>query len=501
MRDIFFFKFHKDKKIKSNVLFLLQNKSLMDLNQKILELLREKEIISSDELKVDNKDLHPVLLSLASKDVIKFEISETIDYQLTEEGESILSNGSYEYNLFKMVPPEGLPLEDLDRFKLGKINAFKNKWIKKEGNMVFKNCKDVEDIVQKLLEGFKEGSRDSESINLLKKRKLISPCKRLQYNITRGININNDVEYINELTAKMVVSEEYKELNFKPYNFNTTGNIPQAGALHPLMKVKEEIKKIFLEMGFSEMNTSQYVESSFWNFDALFQPQQHPSRDAHDTFFMKTPSTTKSIPLDYLEKVRHVHTNGEYGSEGHHHVWEVEEAQKNILRSHTTSVSAKYLYNIAKNGYKDAKLFSIDKVFRNEALDSTHLAEFNQVEGVIVGKNLTIGNLMAIMEKFFEKLGIKKIKFKPAFNPYTEPSMEVFGYHEGMKKWIEVGNSGMFRPELLRPMGFDEDVRAIGYGLSLERPTMIKYNINNIRDLVGPKVDFDFIKKSNFCYF
>jgi phenylalanyl-tRNA synthetase alpha chain len=267
------------------------------------------------------------------------------------------------------------------------------------------------------------------------------------------------------------------------------------------MKVREEIKKIFLEMGFTEMNTSQYVESSFWNFDALFQPQQHPSRDAHDTFFMKTPSKTNNIPQDYLENVKHVHTHGAYGSDGHHHEWEVEEATKNILRSHTTSVSAKYLYNISKTGYKPTKLFSIDKVFRNETLDSTHLAEFNQVEGVILGKNLTIGNLMAIMGKFFEKLGIKKIKFKPAFNPYTEPSMEVFGYHEGFKKWIEVGNSGMFRPELLRPMGFDEDVRAIGFGLSLERPTMIKYNINNIRDLVGPKVDFDFIKKSGFCYF
>ena len=79
--------------------------------------------------------------------------------------------------------------------------------------------------------------------------------------------------------------------------------------------------------------------------------------------------------------------------------------------------------------------------------------------------------------------------------------MEVFGYHKGLKKWIEVGNSGMFRPEVLRPMGFDKDVRAIGFGLSLERPTMIKYGISNIRDLIGPKVDIEFIKKSEMCFF
>ncbi|KAF9764556.1 putative phenylalanine--tRNA ligase alpha subunit [Nosema granulosis] len=473
----------------------------MELSLKIKELLKEKGTISSEELGVKETDLHPVLLSLSSKDILKFEASEATDYKLTEEGESIYKQGSYEYNVFKTIPIGGIELEKIKHHIIGLRYCFKNGWLKKEGSMVSKAVDTVEDIAHNMIVQFREGSRDSEIINILKRRKFIAPSKRHQYIITKGPNIDNDIQYITELTSKILLDESYKSLNFKEYNFNSTGNIPQTGALHPLMKVKEEIKNIFLEMGFTEMNTSQYVESSFWNFDALFQPQQHPSRDAHDTFYMKTPSRTNSIPQDYLERVKHVHTNGEYGSEGHHHEWEVEEAEKNILRSHTTSVSAKYLYNIAKNGYKPSKLFSIDKVFRNEALDATHLAEFNQVEGVIVGKNLTIGNLMAIMEKFFEKLGIKKIKFKPAFNPYTEPSMEVFGYHEGLKKWIEVGNSGMFRPEMLRTMGFDEDVRAIGYGLSLERPTMIKYNINNIRDLVGPKVDFDFIKKSSFCYF
>lgn len=145
------------------------------------------------------------------------------------------------------------------------------------------------------------------------------------------------------------------------------------------------------------------------------------------------------------------------------------------------------------------KYFSIDKVFRNETVDATHLAEFNQIEGLIADYNLTLGDLLGILNEFFRKLGMNRLRFKPAYNPYTEPSMEIFSYHEGLKKWIEVGNSGIFRPEMLRPMGFDENVTVIAWGLSLERPTMIRYGISNIRDLVGHKVDLAMIYNNPIC--
>ncbi|CBY42803.1 unnamed protein product, partial [Oikopleura dioica] len=125
--------------------------------------------------------------------------------------------------------------------------------------------------------------------------------------------------------------------------------------------------------------------------------------------------------------------------------------------------------------------FSIDRVFRNETLDNTHLAEFHQVEGLIADYNVSLADLIGVLHTFFKKLGIEKLKFKPAYNPYTEPSMEIFSYHEGLGKWTEIGNSGMFRPEMLRPMGLPENVSVIAWGLSLERPAMIKYKMNNIR--------------------
>jgi len=146
--------------------------------------------------------------------------------------------------------------------------------------------------------------------------------------------------------------------------------------------------------------------------------------------------------------------------------------------------------------FKPKKFFSIDRVFRNEQIDSTHLAEFHQVEGLVADYNLTVGDLLGTIQKFFSKVGHSEIKFKPTYNPYTEPSMEILGYSKELKKWMEIGNSGVFRPEMLRPMGLPPNVVVIAWGFSLERPTMIKFGIENIRDLFGPEVSLQGIAHS-----
>lgn len=219
------------------------------------------------------------------------------------------------------------------------------------------------------------------------------------------------------------------------------------------------------------------------------------NRDAHDTFFIKSPANANIDDSEYYEVVKRTHEVGGFGSIGYGCNFKREEATKNILRTHTTAISAQMLYNLARDTkaaggvFTPKKYFSIDRVFRNEAMDATHLCEFHQVEGLVADRNLTLGNLLGTIRTFFEKCGITQLRFKPAYNPYTEPSMEIFGYHPELKKWTEIGNSGMFRPEMLRPMGLPEDVRVIAWGLSLERPTMIKYRIENIRDLFGHKAD------------
>ncbi|KAF5193112.1 Phenylalanine--trna ligase alpha subunit like [Thalictrum thalictroides] len=480
----------------------------------ILEQLQSNEEISNsgdfatstgfdhEEIKNITRSLHGFQLVDAQE--IKKEI-----WELTNEGKLYAEIGSPEFQLFSAVPPEGgISRQELQQkfdplvYKIGCQAAVKNKWLEMGRQQVLRKIQTVEDSVKDLLLQIKDGQViSSEDINSLKRRKLIELKTWNGYSIRKGPNFSLErKKLVSVFTREHLLSGEWKNLEFKKYNFDANALPPSGGHLHPLLKVRERIRNIFIAMGFKEMQTNNYVESSFWNFDALFQPQQHPARDSHDTFFLKAPSTTLSLPESYLDKVKQVHESGGYGSKGYQYEWKREEAEKNVFRTHTTAVTARVLYSLAQQRpFTPQRYFSIDRVFRNEAVDRTHLAEFHQIEGVICDRGLTLADLMQVLQDFFKKMGMSNLKFKATCNPYTEPSMEIYSYHEGLKKWVEIGNSGMFRPEMLRPMGFPEDVTAIAWGLSLERPTMILYGIDNIRDLFGPKVDLKLIKRNPIC--
>lgn len=398
--------------------------------------------------------------------------------------------------------------------KIGMGNCMKNKWATKDkskgGNLVaVKKMEEVTDVTKAQLQTIAdangaEDAIDSKAVGLLKRRKLVSLVTRKSYSVVKDVQFApKRVKKAADLTKEMLDSGAWKTTPFKPYNFLTTGEKVGGGYLHPLLKVRAEFRKILMQMGFNEMPTNKWVESSFWNFDTLFQPQSHPARDAHDTFFIKEPAATVSVPEDYYERVKEMHEKGGAGSIGYRYDFKREEAFKNLLRTHTTAVSSQMLYKLANQpgGFKPARYFSIDRVFRNETMDATHLCEFHQVEGLVADYNLSLGDLIGTIETFFKKIGITKLRFKPAFNPYTEPSMEIFGYHPDLKCWTEIGNSGMFRPEMLAPMGLPENVRVIAWGLSLERPTMIKYRIKNIRDLFGHKVEMARTRTAPVCRF
>ena len=157
---------------------------------------------------------------------------------------------------------------------------------------------------------------------------------------------------------------------------------------------------------------------------------------------ISAPAKALKPDPEYYERVRKTHEVGGYGSIGYRAPFSQTESEKLLLRTHTTSVSTDMLYRIANQpgGFKPAKMYSIDRVFRNETADATHLAEFHQVEGVVADYDITLGHLIGFMKAFYEKTGNHKLRFKPAYNPYTEPSMEVFSWHEGLQKWIEIAN-------------------------------------------------------------
>jgi len=326
------------------------------------------------------------------------------------------------------------------------------------------------------------------------RRKLVIAILYKYFELSKGDLFSSGLsrKQLTDLTVSVLKDETWRTNDFKQYNFVSSGTKIPRGSIHPLMRVMKSFKKILFSMGFEEMPTNKWVESSFWNFDSLYQPQQHPARDAHDTFFIKEPALANMEMVDglYLQKVKEVHEIGGYGSIGYRYDWSLEESSKNILRTHTTAVSARMLYALGEQFKREGvftprKYFSIDRVFRNETLDATHLAEFHQVEGLIADYNMSLGHLIGVMRTFYGRIGITDLKFKPAYNPYTEPSLEIFGFHNKLNKWIEVGNSGVFRPEMILPMGLPENVSVIAWGLSLERPTMIRYGIENIRDLFG----------------
>ncbi|XP_016990228.2 phenylalanine--tRNA ligase alpha subunit [Drosophila rhopaloa] len=490
-----------------------------DLTERILQHLETADKVDTLDLaglfSEDHQKIVGALKSIqAHGELVTAETATHKSLGLTDEGRAVVEHGSHEALVYAAVPPEGIAQAALmaaggPNAKVGFSKAMSHGWILVDKSvsppLVRRKVDTITDAVREQLQQVakgKGGQLPAKEVADFKKRKLLQETTTKSFVLARGPEFATTLTKLEtDLTVEMLASGLWDQLKFKSYNFDALGAPPTRGHLHPLLKVRTEFRQIFLEMGFSEMPTNNYVESSFWNFDALYQPQQHPARDAHDTFFVNNPARSHKFPQDYLERVKKVHSQGGYGSKGYGYDWKLEEAQKNLLRTHTTAVSARMLYKLAnqEGGFKPAKYFSIDKVFRNETLDATHLAEFHQVEGVIADVGLTLGDLIGTLYEFFRKLGITQLEFKPAYNPYTEPSMEIFCYHPGLGKWIEVGNSGVFRPEMLLPMGLPENVNVIAWGLSLERPTMIKYGINNIRDLVGPKVDLKMVEEGPIC--
>jgi len=327
-----------------------------------------------------------------------------------------------------------------DVMKLGRNQVLKLGWAKRDGSGFVRTAESIDDVLRSDL-------REIESTGSLKvgekglkeliRRKLITPKKHLWFSVTKGRAFSTKIQkQETDLTSDMLTSGSWQSAIFKNYNFEAEGAPPNGGALHPLLKVRDEFRKIFFEMGFTEMPTSQFVESCFWNFDALFVPQQHPAREAQDTFYLSDPPRSLQPENEYYERVATVHVTGGYGSLGYRAPWSDEDSKKLVLRTHTTARSAFLLRSIAAQpgGFKPSKLFSIDRVFRNEATDNTHLAEFHQVEGVVADYNLTLPDLIGFMRTFFSKMGLTNLRFKPAYNPYTEPSMEIFAFHPKLKK-------------------------------------------------------------------
>lgn len=297
---------------------------------------------------------------------------------------------------------------------------------------------------------------------------------------------------VNQLTPDMLRTGEWRSVELRPYDVRLEAARVSPGKAHPLVRIFEQTRRVFLEMGFSE-TVSSYVESGFWDFDALFQPQDHPARDMQDTFYVARPASCHLPDAEMVERVKKTHEDGgDTGSVGWRYAWSKNLAQKAVLRTHTTASTIRAL---AQNPTSPRKVFCVGPVFRRETVDYKHLPVFHQVDGIIIDEKASFSNLLGTLQAFYQKMGFERFQFRPAFFPYTEPSVEVFVWSERKSDWVEMGGAGMFRPEVTRPLGCTSPVLA--WGLGLERLAMFRYEVGSIGELYRARLAW--LKEEPLC--
>lgn len=411
-------------------------------------------------------------------------------YELTEEGKKYLREGLPEERLLKLLEKRGSIQmkeikEEIEESSIAVNWALKKDWIEiDEGEMRPKEPPEefsLKDVLGKVSTG---GDVSEDDLEILIERNLVEEIKE---NVVKKARTQLEEE-VAELTPELIKTGLWREADLKKYDIKKTGKEKYPGKRHIVSHFLRKIRRIFLEMGFEERK-GPFVESSFWNFDALFQPQDHPARELADTFYLEEPEESELPKEEIVQNVKLAHEEGTEDSGGWGYDWEENTAQKSVLRTHTTAVSIRSLSEVNA----PAKIFSVDKVFRNETLDYSHLPEFIQVEGIVADEDVSFDNLLGYLKEFYSKLGFERVRFRPGYFPYTEMSVEPEVYFEEKDEWLELGGSGIFRPEVTKPVDVEEPVLA--WGLSLERPIMLKLGIKDIRKFYFEN-DLEFLKKS-----
>ncbi len=280
---------------------------------------------------------------------------------------------------------------------------------------------------------------------------------------------------VSALTQEVLSSGAWRDATFRPYDIARFAPTAAGGRLHPLTQITERIRAIFLAMGFTEIR-SDFVESCFWNMDSLFIPQDHPARELQDTFYLSAPATLP-LPPERVAKVAAVHrSGGGTGSSGWGGGWSEQEAARALLRTHTTVSTIRHL---ATHQAWPVRVFSVDRVFRNEAVSYKHLPEFQQIEGIVAEPGASLDMLVGLLREFYSRMGFSQIRIRPGYFPYTEPSVELEVQFKG--RWMEMGGAGIFRPEVTAPLGVE--VPVLAWGLGLERLAMLWLGGTDVRHL------------------
>lgn len=348
-----------------------------------------------------------------------------------------------------------------------------------------------EELIETLAQGEKHESDIEEDIidKLIKRQDIV----KIKEQVVRTIMITQEgidmvdagleiSEEISNLTPELIQTGQWRDKTIRRYDIGTFAPDLNSGKMHPLQQYIEKVREIFLSMGFMEIDYG-YVQSAFWNMDALFTAQDHPARELHDTLYLTQPGSMKLPDSDIVDKVKKMHESGDQDSDGWQYDWKHDIAQKSLLRTHTTVNTIRYL---AQNPEPPVKVFSVGPVFRKEAVDSTHLPEFIQVEGIVMEEDANLAMLVGLLKEFYSRMGIDDLRIRPGYFPYTEPSLEPEIFYND--NWMELGGAGIFRPEVTKPLGVEHPVLA--WGLGLERLVMTILEMKDIRKLYVSDIDW-----------
>jgi phenylalanyl-tRNA synthetase alpha chain len=446
-----------------------------------------------------------LMFQLAAKGLVSHKTSLITYTELTDEGNRIHKNGLPENQLLDFLIKkrtilltgikEGLNIpKEAVNAAIGQLR--KNKVIKIEKGVI-SLIKKIEKINEELENTIKSVFKDSKyeiddnTLSVLLKRKLVETKERQHTTVDitpKGVKALPKIkisETVSKLTPDSIRSGEWRSLELKKYKISAQPKHIPIGRKHPYLVFLQEVKEKLLGLGFSEMRGPP-VELEFWNFDALFQAQDHSAREWSDVYTIKDPSHgVLPKDKDLVNAVQKAHETGEpVGSRGWRYKWSPQKAARLILRPQGTAVSARTLEGLRI----PSKYFSIARCYRPDSVDATHLSEFNQMEGIVCDPSITFRDLLGILKTFaIEIAEATEVKFKPDYYPFTSPSVELSARHPKLG-FIEFGGAGIFRPEVTAPFGISDPV--IAWGLGVDRLYMVKRGINDIRDLFTQKLEW-----------
>ncbi|MBT3940532.1 phenylalanine--tRNA ligase subunit alpha [Candidatus Woesearchaeota archaeon] len=330
--------------------------------------------------------------------------------------------------------------------------------------------------------------------NLKKRKQLVREVERTSIHFTitdigkKVLQNLSDEKRIGMITSSIIKSGSWEKAKFRRYDVSAPVPKVYPGKKQPYNQYLDDVRAKLVRLGYKEM-TGPLVETEFWHFDAMFQPQNHPARTWTDTYSLKSPKYGKLPSKKLVSTVKVAHeTGGKTGSIGWNYNWSEKVASQLLPRGHGTGMSAR---KISEKPAVPCKYFGLGRSYRPDMPDASHLIEFNQVDVFVIDKNANFKQLLGILKQFAKELaGATEVKFVPDYYPFTEPSVQISAKHPVLG-WMELAGAGIFRPEFTQSLGIKEPVMAFAFGV--DRLAMYKLGINDIRYLFSQ--DLDWLRK------